>query len=375
MRLKIIQITNYFPPHYGGIEKVSYDVGNILLSEHSVINLCFNDKNSYKEEISDNNLVIRCNIIGKISSQQISLNFGRVLKRIVNEFNPDVIHFHFPNPLQAYHLLRVLKKRQDIKLIVHYHLDITKQKILKHLFVNQTKKLLDRAVKVIATSPNYVEDSIFLDMIKDKVKIIPNTFNEKLLNPSENTLKMVDEIKEKYKNKHLVFFVGRHVEYKGLTYLIKASKFLSDKYQIIIAGSGPLTKELSKNTNPIIEFIGPIDDELKHAYLLACSCFAFPSITKNEAFGIALLEAMISQKPSVTFRVKGSGISYVCPNNVCGKEARLYDCKEFASNIEMLCNDQDLNKMLGLNAYNRALRLFSIEVFNEAILKLYGDEI
>jgi hypothetical protein len=41
----------------------------------------------------------------------------------------------------------------------------------------------------------------------------------------------------------------------------------------------------------------------------------------------------------------------------------------------MLCNDQDLNKMLGLNAYNRALRLFSIEVFNEAILKLYGDEI
>ena len=141
--MKIIQITNYFPPHLGGIEKVSYDVSNVLSTEHDVLNLCFNDNNSYKEELCDNNFVIRCGIVGKISSQQISLTFGRVLKRVINEFNPEVIHFHFPNPLQAYHLLKILNKNKNIKLIIHYHLDITKQKILKYLFVNQTKKVFN----------------------------------------------------------------------------------------------------------------------------------------------------------------------------------------------------------------------------------------
>lgn len=373
--MKILQITNYFPPHIGGIEKVSYDVANILSKEHEVVNLCFNDSKNYKEELCDDNLVIRCKVWTKISSQQISFDFKKVLKRIAREFNPDVIHFHYPNPLQAYHLLKILDKRKDIKLIIHYHLDITKQKILKHLFTNQTKKLLDRAVKVIATSPNYVEGSQFLTLVKDKVKIIPNTFNEKLLHPNDNVLKLVNEIKEKYKDKYLVFFVGRHVSYKGLIYLIKATKFLSDDYRIVIAGQGPLTFQLSQNINPIIEFIGSIDDDMKLAYLMSCDCFAFPSISKNEAFGIALLEAMVAKKPSVTFRVNGSGISYVCPKGVCGLEARLYDYRELASNITKICEDNELNEMLGANAYNRALRLFSIDNFNNLILRLYKDEI
>ena len=202
--MRIVQITNYFPPHLGGIEKVSKDVGNILSKEHNVINLCFNDKNAYKEEICDGNLVIRCNIITKISSQQISLTFGKVLKRIVDEFNPDVIHFHFPNPLQAYYLLKVLKKKNDIKLIVHYHLDITKQKYLKLLFSNQTKKLLKRAIKIISTSPNYVAGSKSLSLVKDKVKIIPNTFDEKLLTNSDEVIKLKNKIKQKYKEKKLI---------------------------------------------------------------------------------------------------------------------------------------------------------------------------
>jgi rhamnosyl/mannosyltransferase len=359
----------------GGIEKVSYDVSKVLSTEHEVINLCFNDCNSYKEEICDDNFVVRCNIIGKISSQQISITFGKVLRRLIDEFNPLIIHFHYPNPLQAYSLLKVLKKRKDIKLIVHYHLDITKQKILKHFFVRQTKKLLNRAQKVIATSPNYVEDSPFLSLYKDKVKIIPNTYDEKLERPSLRTLKMKEKLTMKYQDKYLIFFVGRHVLYKGLIYLIKSSKFLSDKYRIIIAGTGPLTDKLKEIKSPIIEFVGQIDDEEKHAYMLACRCFAFPSITKNEAFGIALLEAMVCQKPSVTFHVKGSGISYVCPNGICGLEARLFDCRQLASNIVNLCEDQELNEILGLNASNRANRLFSIVVFNELILRLYRDEI
>ena len=42
-----------------------------------------------------------------------------------------------------------------------WHLDITKQKLLKKLFRGQTLRLLKRADKIVATSPNYIEGSEF----------------------------------------------------------------------------------------------------------------------------------------------------------------------------------------------------------------------
>jgi rhamnosyl/mannosyltransferase len=47
-------------------------------------------------------------------------------------------------------------------------------------------------------------------------------------------------IKQKHKNKHVIFSLGRLVEYKGYEYLIRAAQHLDENYQIIIGGKGPL---------------------------------------------------------------------------------------------------------------------------------------
>ena len=44
--------------------------------------------------------------------------------------------------------------------------------------------------------------------------------------------------------------------------------------------------------------------------------FCFPSITRNEAFGIALAEAMYCGKPAVTFTIEGSGVNFVSLDGV-----------------------------------------------------------
>ncbi|MCR5724415.1 MAG: glycosyltransferase, partial [Treponema sp.] len=79
-----------------------------------------------------------------------------------------------------------------------------------------------------------------------------------------------------------------------------------------------------------IEFIGRISDEEKKCYLLTADVFAFPSITKNEAFGIALAEALYCGLPAVTFHIDGSGVNWVNQDSVTGIEVKHFSAQEYA---------------------------------------------
>ena len=104
--------------------------------------------------------VIRCGCIAKISSQSLSLTYRRELQNVMDEFQPDTVIFHYPNPFVSTLLEKYLKR--DFKLILFWHLDITKQKILGKLFHRQTLRLLERAEVVIPASPNYIQGSMYL---------------------------------------------------------------------------------------------------------------------------------------------------------------------------------------------------------------------
>ena len=145
--------------------------------------------------------------------------------------------------------------------------------------------------------------------------------------------------------------------------MIKASKCLDDNFVVFIGGEGPLTdslKSLAKNDDKII-FLGEIkEDELK-AYLLACDIFCFPSITKNEAFGIALAEAMSFGKPAVTFTIEGSGVNYVSLDGVTGIEVENRNAIKYAEAIVKLSNDKDLRERYGQAARERVIKNFTTE--------------
>ena len=67
---------------------------------------------------------------------------------------------------------------------------------------------------------------------------------------------------KKYHNKKLIFFIGRHVEYKGLRYLIEAEKYITTDCHIVIAGQGPLTEELKAKANlERVSFVGRLSND------------------------------------------------------------------------------------------------------------------
>lgn len=370
--MKILHFACYYSPHIGGIEQVAQDVVNAIGNEYEQRVICFNHKKHNETDIVDGIKVVRAGCFAKIASQQISFSFKKLLKRQFKEFKPDLLIFHYPNPFAAHYILKMLKKFKNCKLILYWHLDITKQKLLGKLFNGQTQKLLKRAEKVVATSPNYIEGSKFLPDFINKCVVVPNCVNSSRLNIMPEDVQKAEQIKHKNCGKIICFAIGRHVPYKGMEYLIRASKLLSGDFKIIIGGEGPLTESLKSLSegDEKVEFIGKVDNSALRAYMLACDIFCFPSITKNEAFGIALAEAMSYSKPSVTFTIEGSGVNYVSVGGETGIEVENCNVEKYARAIEMLASDSVLRDNYGAEAKKRVELLFTDKTFKNNIKNL-----
>lgn len=380
--MRVLQISNYYYPHVGGIEQVAKDISQVLSNSHDVKQkiICFNenasdsticdkrseDSNYYFDGIE----IIKCGCFAKIASQSISLSYYRKLKELLESFDPDIILFHYPNPFVACILLQLITDKTQ--LIVYWHLDITKQKLLGKLFHFQNIKLLERSDKIVATSPNYIDGSKYLSKYKNKCYVIPNCVSINSNKISNYSINKSKEIRNKYKNKFICFTVGRHIPYKGFEYLIKTSKLLNDDYKILIGGTGPLTKKLKRmiKNNKIVELLGFLNEEDLIAYYLACDAITFSSITKNEAFGISLAEGMSFGKPAVTYNIKGSGVNYVNINKITGIECENKNIYDYAEAIKYLYNNIDIKNKYGESAKYRVLNNFTYNIFKNNIEKL-----
>lgn len=373
--MKLLQISNYYPPHIGGIEQVACDVATALKGSVEQKVLCFHHEKGDVAETVDGVPVVRAGTFAKVASQSLSFSFGKLLKKTFREFRPDVVIFHCPNPFEAYFLKKQLKKHPACKLIVWWHLDITKQKVLGKLFTRQSRWLLHRAVKVVATSPNYIEGSAQLKSVREKCTVIPCCANEARISVDDEIKARAEEVRREYAGKTLLFAVGRHVPYKGMEYLVRASKFLDDGYAVCIGGSGPLTPELKKlaEGDAKVHFLGRVSDLDLKAYLCACDIFCFPSVTKNEAFGIALAEAMSFAKPAVTFTIEGSGVNYVSLDKVTGIECPNGDAEAYAAAIRTLAENEALRRRYGAAARERVQALFTQEKFAEHVHALLAE--
>lgn len=357
------------------------DISNALKDEpgFEVKVICFNEDSSDGEhvchrketihEIVDGVEIIKCGCFTKVASQSLSLTFGRELRKLMNEYDPDVVIFHYPNPFQAFYLLRY--KRRNFKLVLYWHLDITKQKVLKHLFHRQNLALIERMEYVLGATPMHVDKSEYTEHFGSKRLVLPYMIDTSklILDKDENILS--DTIRQKYKDSIVGFFIGRHVPYKGLKHLVEASKELNDEpVKFLIAGEGELTDELQEQArgDDKIEFLGRVTDSEKRAYYQACDLITFPSVTRNEGFGLALAEGMYYGKPAVTFSVYGSGVNYVNLDGVTGIECPNSDSHAFAMAIRKLVNDSDLRRRMGDAARQRIEENFTPEIFKKNII-------
>lgn len=347
---KILHISKFYSPYFGGIE----DVANVLVRELSGLYeqkiICFNHESRSVVDVVEGVEVWRVNASWVIASQPISFSYRRILRQLIGEFRPDFIHLHLPNPLVASMLLTM--DLHEAKIISHWHADILGQKWIYPFYRKLEKRLLQRSEKIIVTSRMYMEASSCLRPFVNKTAVLPNPVNEEKFQLTADDIQCVEKIKQHYGGKKIVFFVGRHVPYKGIEYLIEAEPFVADDCVIVIAGSGELSAKLKAmaSGNERIKFVGRLSNEELKCYLYAATVFAFPSITRQEAFGVALAEALYCGLPAVSFHVAGSGALWVNKDRHTGIVVEEQSAKAYADALNEILASDELRHLYSENA-------------------------
>ena len=367
---KVLQISNYYSPHIGGIEKTCQYLSEGIKDEYEVKVICFSEDKKTKYQNTNGIEVIKPGVFLDVARQSLSISYYGILKKVVTEWKPDIIHFHYPNPFVTALLLPIIPK--ETKLYVQWHLDITKQKKIYPFVKPLETRLLKRADLIVPTSPNYRNSSNPLMPFMDKTDILPSAIDTKTLNIQDGDKVIIDAIKKDALGKKIVFFIGRHVPHKGILDLVEAEKMVKNDCIIYIGGVGPITEQLKREVKSSrIKFLGKLTDQEKRCYYHVADVFAFPSYTKAEGFGLTLVEAMYCKAVPVTYTIEGSGVNWVSINGETGLEVANRDVKEYAKAIDKLLSDDVLRSKFALAAHQRVLDNFTIEKEVEKLKKQY----
>lgn len=366
--MRVLHLGKFCPPTEGGIEVFSYDLLEYLNAKGIKADLlCFGNRTHKYTFKNFDVFSFKMNI--KLNSAPVSFDLIEGFYQMVKKY--DILHIHSPNPLVEF--LSIFAPK-DKKIIVHWHSDIVRQK-LSYIFYKPLQQIfLKRADKIVCTSPQYLETSVQLKSFKNKAIIIPLGLNPNRLEVNSKD-KGIITLKEYTKDKKIVLSIGRLVEYKGFEYLIEAARHTKNDIIIVIIGTGPLygklrQKIIKMNLENKVILLGRVENVKE--YIEICDAFCLPSIARNEAFGLVLVEALYFGKPLITTNVLGSGMSYVNISGKTGLIVKPRDPKALADAINKILSDEKLHSLFSENAKKR-FEEFHIKSVGEQILNLYKE--
>jgi glycosyltransferase involved in cell wall biosynthesis len=364
-KIQVLHVGKFYPPHMGGIETHLQDLCGELRKSADVQVMVASDDRSRIEETLDNVPVIRVPTWLTLAATPLC---PAMVARI-RGFRGDILHLHLPNPMAV---LAYLASGYRGPLVVTYHSDMVRQKILGPMFEPLLHAALRRSAAIITTSPNYLRTSRVLARYQERCHVIPLGIPIESFDHCDPSAAAA--IRRQYGSR-LIMSVGRLVYYKGFEYLIRAMTRVQGK--LLIVGKGPLRAKLGALASELgvaerVVFLGKID----HAHLVACyhaaQVFVLASIARSEAFGIAQIEAMAAGLPVVNTQLD-SGVPFVSLHEQTGLTVPPADSDQLAAAINRLLDNPDLAATFGRAAGLRAKQEFAVDVMAARTLSLYDQ--
>jgi glycosyltransferase involved in cell wall biosynthesis len=278
----------------------------------------------------------------------------------------DIIHYHFPWPFMD---VVDLLSNHGKPVVVTYHSDIVKQKLLSIVYRPLMLNFLARANSIVATSPNYLASSTILQRYRKKTEVIP-------LGLDHADYASVDPARTRLWQARFpdgfFLFVGVLRYYKGIHILFEAAK--QTGLPIVVVGAGSVENELKARAItekvPHFHLVGPLTDEDKVALLSLSRGLIMPSHLRSEAFGLSLVEAAMFAKPMISCEI-GTGTSFVNKDRETGLVIPPNDAESLGSAMSYLWEDKSRAEELGKAAHKRYLRKFTAERMVNSYAKLY----
>jgi glycosyltransferase involved in cell wall biosynthesis len=367
--VKVLQHVKSFRTTNGGVERVVEELVPELngLPDLEVDVLCQGpERREYA--LSPRGLVFQARANFAVSSATLSWQDLRAWQRIASRY--DVVHVHAPWPQSD---LNLLLSRFDGKVVVHWHHDIVRQRLLYSLYRGLERWLLRRADRICVTSPKLLAESAALEGFRNKAVAIPIGIGKATHAVGVGEVR---ELRTRHAGRAIVFALGRLVPYKGFEHLLRGAASLPPGALILIGGEGPLRGALESLIRELgvqdrIKLLGAITGREVELYMRACDVFCLPSVQKSEAFGIVQLEAMRAGRPVVSSRLQGSGVDWVNQDGVTGFTVEPRNPEALAQALNRLLENAETARALGSNGLRRYEELFTARKMAEQVRSMY----
>jgi glycosyltransferase involved in cell wall biosynthesis len=297
----------------------------------------------------------------------------------------DVIHLHYPFVFgQEMVFLRALLS--GLPYIITYHQDIIfndhKDLLIQAHHFLLGKWILRQASRLLVTSTDYAHASRIASLVRSlngRVVEMPNGVDSDRFHPTVSA----EDWRSRYglqDDDNVVLFVGGldtpHY-FKGVDILIHAiSQIPDDRIKLAIVGDGDLRPKYMTvvdqlQLNQRVVFCGYVSDADLPAHYAMCDVLVLPSTTMGEAFGVVLLEAMATGKPTIASNLPG--VRSVVANGVTGHLVAPGNAHDLAIQIQhLLANPQQRLKM-GEQGRARVEERYSWKVIDDRLETVYSE--
>jgi glycosyltransferase involved in cell wall biosynthesis len=376
--MRILFVSHYATPHIGGIETVIHSLRRELQNRgHEVVHVASSASPFDLDELPLDDGVIRVPAINVLENKLgvpypiFSPKLFRVLARELKQ--ADVVHAHgllYQSCVWALRYAKLRHRSEDgpVRVLTEHvghvpyesrlldHMESAAMATIGRLSVKAAESVvvLNRQIgaEVEALGPN------------GPVVQIPNGIDTDIFRPAHNGER--DALRRKLgwdDGLPRVLFVGRLVAKKGLDTALEAAAAALGKFELVVAGPGPLQPESA----PGVKVLGPLESERVAELYRAADALLLPS--RGEGFPVTVQEAMASGLPVVMTNDPsyshyldgaGDGVSLVPPAPV-----------EIARTLEALLADPEGLAAAGRAGHQHARGAFTWEQAAQRHERLY----
>lgn len=327
------------------------------------------------------------NLLRQLSKNIFVPSSLTVLSKLIDDFNPDIIHLHNLHDAHAessisYSVLPKLSKKYPIVWTLHsghpvcdchwffcekykhncQNCKFKKNPYFQNTFVYRTikKQFYETSDFSLITPSLWLKKQIFKTELKRfQIYHIPNAVNMNLFRPITNA-------REKLNlpfNKKIILFAAAYLKkHKGIKYLFEALKKIDlENVYILAIGKPSLKCDLS------INFVGYIEHEKMPLYYSAADIFVNPSLA--ETAGLTNLEAMACETPVISTNC--TAIPEYVANKKTGLLVPPANVNELAKAINYLLKKDKLRIEMGKRGKEKVKKEFNIEVYINRHIQLY----
>jgi rhamnosyl/mannosyltransferase len=353
---------DFFPPTRGGVEQHVADICRSLPGFEFAVLTSARSRQRNVDDV-DGVRVVRSPEYARPCSTPVTPGWWRDLRGD----DADLLHLHLPNPFAE---MAVLAGGRATPMVASYYAEMMRSPALARRYGPIQDRFLQRAERIVVSSPVLAMTASALRPYRDRVVVIPFGADPDEWPTNERD---TDDIRARHPGP-IVLFLGRLVWYKGVEVLIEA--MASVDATLVVAGDGPERSRLEslarrRNLAHRVRFVGEVTNSERASYYRAADVFVLPSVSRAETFGIAMLEAMSVATPVISTEL-GTGTSWVNRSGDTGIVVPPRDPGALAAAIALLLRDHDLREGLGAGAARRAHQHFSKAAMLWALADLYA---